>query len=122
LLYSRKTANHWFALFFEDPRSAGRNGTTEFRNCRNLWFLCNFENARKNGNHRSQFFRHYGTSFSDCKYISQIRVTKYFNKKKSIWNHFNDVVPLLLIYKTRWIFFFTRSKMVSGSFITVYPA
>src|SRR5665647_2196055 len=36
----------------------------------------------------------YGTSFSDCKYISQIRVTKNFGKKISIWNHFNDVVHL----------------------------
>jgi len=36
----------------------------------------------------------YGTSFSDCKYISQIRVTKYFIEKKSIWNHFNDMIPL----------------------------
>ncbi len=36
----------------------------------------------------------YGTSFSDCKYKSQIRLTKILNEINSIWNDFNDVVHL----------------------------
>src|ERR1035437_9040280 len=62
----------------------------------------------------------YGTSFSDCKYISQIRGTKYFSKKISIWNHFNDVVPLHLTNKTRWISLLTHFTTVSDSFIIIY--
>jgi len=33
----------------------------------------------------------YGTSFSDCKYISQIRGSKIFNENFSIWNHFKNI-------------------------------
>ena len=48
----------------------------------------------------------YGTSFSECKYISQIRLTQNFDKKNSIWNHFTDVVHLHRHKKIRWILSF----------------